>query len=236
MFHIGFGVYELLATVCNRGASPAALERGRILVHLPIDADGNVERLRNATALGSISDPYVEVYLAAGSRLRIKRMDTPTDYKDFESQLSQVVAQKKNAVEQQDFEEAGRLRDKEKELLAGKEQMEEEIRAKGVDLFDEVDEEAVAEVLSIWTGIPVYKLTEEETAKLLRMEDELSKSVVGQGEAVQAVSKAVRRASPLAIAATNASISSRASARPSRFLRMVSCSRLMRTVRAKRLA
>ena len=140
-----------------------------------------------------LPDKAIDLIDEAGSRLRIKRMETPTDYKDFENQLSLVVAQKKGAVEQQDFEEAGRLRDKEKELLAGKEQMEEEIRAKGVDLFDEVDEEAVAEVLSIWTGIPVYKLTEEETAKLLRMEDELHKRVVGQEDSIKAVSQAIRR-------------------------------------------
>ena len=140
-----------------------------------------------------LPDKAIDLIDEAGSRLRIKRMSTPTDYKDFENELSQVVAQKKSAVEQQDFEEAGRLRDKEKELLAGKEQMEDEIRAKGVDLFDEVDEEAVAEVLSIWTGIPVYKLTEEETAKLLRMEDELHKRIVGQEDSIKAVSQAIRR-------------------------------------------
>ncbi len=96
-----------------------------------------------------LPDKAIDLIDEAGSRLRIMRMDTPTDYQDFESQLSEVVAQKKSAVEQQDFEAAGRLRDQEKELLAGKEQMEADIRAKGVDLFDEVDEEAVAEVLSI---------------------------------------------------------------------------------------
>ncbi|MCY4134579.1 MAG: ATP-dependent Clp protease ATP-binding subunit [bacterium] len=140
-----------------------------------------------------LPDKAIDLIDEAGSRLRIKRMETPTDYKDFENELSLVVSQKKSAVEQQDFEEAGRLRDKEKELLAGKEQMEAEIKAKGVDLFDEVDEEAVAEVLSIWTGIPVYKLTEEETAKLLRMEDELHKRVVGQEDSIKAVSQAIRR-------------------------------------------
>ena len=62
------------------------------------------------------------------------------------------------------------------------------MKAPGVDLFNEVDEESIAEVLALWTGIPVYKLTEEETAKLLRMEDELHKRVVGQDEAIKAVS------------------------------------------------
>src|SRR5690606_20236525 len=68
-----------------------------------------------------------------------------------------------------------------------------EVKAEGVDLFDEVDEEAVAEVLSIWTGIPVYKLTEEETAKLINMEDELHKRIIGQENAVAAVSQSIRR-------------------------------------------
>ncbi|HEX6236891.1 MAG TPA: AAA family ATPase, partial [Acidimicrobiales bacterium] len=74
-----------------------------------------------------------------------------------------------------------------------KEGKEREIKDSGVDLFDEVDEEAIAEVLSVWTGIPVYKLTEEETQKLLRMEDELHKRVVGQQDAIKAVSQAIRR-------------------------------------------
>ncbi len=120
-------------------------------------------------------------------------MQTPPDYKELENQIADVVQQKKEAVEAQNFEEAGRLRDKEKELLALKEQKEAEIKAEGVDLFDEVDEEAIAEVLSVWTGIPVYKLTEEETAKLLRMEDELHKRVIGQESAIKAVSQAIRR-------------------------------------------
>jgi ATP-dependent Clp protease ATP-binding subunit ClpC len=140
-----------------------------------------------------LPDKAIDLIDEAGSRLRIKRMQTPSDYKDLENELADVVESKKKAVEQQDFEEAGRLRDKEKELLAQKESKEKEIKDSGVDLFDEVDEEAIAEVLSVWTGIPVYKLTEEETAKLLRMEDELHKRVVGQEDAIKAVSQAVRR-------------------------------------------
>src|SRR5215510_12853834 len=140
-----------------------------------------------------LPDKAIDLIDEAGSRLRIKRMKTPADYKDLENELAQVVESKKKAVESQDFEEAGRLRDSEKELLAQKESKEREIKDSGVDLFDEVDEEAIAEVLSVWTGIPVYKLTEEETAKLLRMEDELHKRVVGQEDAIKAVSQAVRR-------------------------------------------
>ena len=78
-------------------------------------------------------------------------------------------------------------------LLEEKASKESEVKASGVDLFDEVDEEAIADVLSMWTGIPVYKLTEEETQKLLRMEDELHKRIIGQHNAVSAVSQSIRR-------------------------------------------
>ncbi len=140
-----------------------------------------------------LPDKAIDLIDEAGSRLRIKRMSTPPAFKELEAELSGVVQQKKAAVENQNFEEAGNLRDKEKELLGRKELMEGEIKASGVDLFDEVNEESIAEVLSIWTGIPVYKLTEEETEKLLRMEDELHKRVIGQADAVHAVSQSIRR-------------------------------------------
>jgi len=140
-----------------------------------------------------LPDKAIDLIDEAGSRLRIKRMHTPEDLRELESSLNEIVLRKKAAVESQDFEEAGRLRDQEKELLTKKEAKESEIRSSGVDLFDEVDEEAIAEVLSVWTGIPVYKLTEEETQKLLHMEDELHKRVIGQEDAIKAVSQAIRR-------------------------------------------
>jgi len=140
-----------------------------------------------------LPDKAIDLIDEAGARLRIKRMETPPDFKEIEEKIAAVVDSKKQAVEDQDFELAGSLRDEEKELLDQRSTMESQIKAEGVDLFDEVDEEAIAEVLSIWTGIPVYKLTEEETAKLLRMEEELHKRIVGQQDAVKAVSQAVRR-------------------------------------------
>ena len=140
-----------------------------------------------------LPDKAIDLIDEAGSRLRIRRMQTPPDYRELENEIAEVTRKKKEAVESQDFEEAGRLRDREKELLGQKETKDAEMKASGVDLFDEVDEEAIAEVLSLWTGIPVYKLTEEETAKLLRMEDELHKRVIGQEEAIKAVSQAIRR-------------------------------------------
>ena len=120
-------------------------------------------------------------------------MNTPDDLRELEVELAEVVQRKKAAVESQDFEEAGNLRDREKELISRKTEREEEIKSSGVDLFDEVDEECIAEVLSVWTGIPVYKLTEEETQKLLHMEDDLHKRVIGQEDAIHAVSQAIRR-------------------------------------------
>ena len=140
-----------------------------------------------------LPDKAIDLIDEAGSRMRIRRMQAPPDLKELDNEISRVQTAKKEAVEGQHYEEAGKLRDQEKSLLELKGAKEQEIKDSGVDLFDEVDEEAIAEVLSIWTGIPVYKLTEEETAKLLRMEDELHKRVVGQEDAIRAVSQAIRR-------------------------------------------
>ncbi len=140
-----------------------------------------------------LPDKAIDLIDEAGSRLRIKRMATPPDLRDLETRLNQVQEAKKRAVEEQQFEEAGRLRDQEKSLLEEKAAKELEVKADGVDLFDEVDEEAVAEVLSLWTGIPVYKLTEEETERLLKMEENLHKRIIGQESAVAAVAQSIRR-------------------------------------------
>ena len=140
-----------------------------------------------------LPDKAIDLIDEAGSRLRLRRMNTPDDLRELEVELAEVVQRKKAAVESQDFEEARNLRDREKELISSKSEREEEIKSSGVDLFDEVDEECIAEVLSVWTGIPVYKLTEEETQKLLHMEDDLHKRVIGQEDAIHAVSQAIRR-------------------------------------------
>ena len=140
-----------------------------------------------------LPDKAIDLIDEAGSRLHLRRMNTPDDLRELEVELAEVVQRKKAAVESQDFEEAGNLRDREKELISSKSEREEEIKSSGVDLFDEVDEECIAEVLSVWTGIPVYKLTEEETQKLLHMEDDLHKRVIGQEDAIHAVSQAIRR-------------------------------------------
>ena len=140
-----------------------------------------------------LPDKAIDLIDEAGSRLRIKRMQTPPDLKELESKITEVQDKKKKAIEEQRFEDAGEFRDQERQLLQEKTEKEAEIKASGVNLFDEVDEEAIAEVLSIWTGIPVYKLTEEETQKLLNMESELRKRYIGQEDAVKAVSQSIRR-------------------------------------------
>src|SRR5216117_2208882 len=140
-----------------------------------------------------LPDKAIDLIDEAGSRLRIRRMRTPGDYRELEDEIANVRREKEAAIEGQQFEKAAKLRDSEKDLLARKSTKEAEARAEGIDFFDEVDEESIAEVLAMWTGIPVYKLTEEETAKLLRMEDELHKRVIGQEDAIRAVSQAIRR-------------------------------------------
>ena len=140
-----------------------------------------------------LPDKAIDLIDEAGSRLRIRRMATPPDYKAIEDDIARVRKDKELAIEKQNFEQAKKFREREEELLQRKAAKEQEWRAEGVDLFDVVDEEVIADVLSNWTGIPVYKLTEEETAKLLRMEEELHKRVIGQEDAIHAVSQAIRR-------------------------------------------
>src|SRR5258707_618933 len=140
-----------------------------------------------------LPDKAIDLIDEAGSRLRIRRMQAPPDYRDLEDEISKVRKEKEAAIEAQQFERAASLRDREKSLLEQRAGKEREWRAEGVDLFNEGNEESIAEALALWTGIPVYKLTEEETAKLLRMEEELHKRVVGQNAAIHAVSQAIRR-------------------------------------------
>ena len=140
-----------------------------------------------------LPDKAIDLIDEAGARMRIRRMTAPPDLRDFDERIAQVRRDKESAIDAQDFERAAQLRDKEKQLLGQKAQREKEWKAGDLDVVSEVDDEQIAEVLANWTGIPVYKLTEEETSRLLRMEDELHKRIVGQDDAVKAVSKAIRR-------------------------------------------
>ncbi len=140
-----------------------------------------------------LPDKAIDLIDEAGSRMRIRRMTAPPDLREFDERIAGVRRDKESAIDAQDFEKAASLRDKEKNLLAEKAQREKEWKAGDMDVVAEVDDEQIAEVLAIWTGIPVFKLTEEETARLLRMEDELHKRVIGQEQAIKAVSQAIRR-------------------------------------------
>jgi ATP-dependent Clp protease ATP-binding subunit ClpC len=140
-----------------------------------------------------LPDKAIDLIDEAGSRMRIRRMTAPPDLREFDEKIAGVRKEKESAIDAQDFEKAASLRDREKTLLSEKAQREKEWKAGDMDVIAEVDDEQIAEVLAIWTGIPVFKLTEEETSRLLRMEDELHKRVIGQAQAVKAVSQAIRR-------------------------------------------
>ncbi len=140
-----------------------------------------------------LPDKAIDLIDEAGSRLRIKRMTAPAELREFDEKIAEARKAKESAIDGQDFEGAAALRDKEKTLIAEKVEAEKNWKATDLDKVTEVDEELIAQVLSASTGIPVFKLTEEETARLLRMEDELHRRVIGQDQAIKALSQAIRR-------------------------------------------
>ncbi|MDO9557627.1 MAG: ATP-dependent Clp protease ATP-binding subunit [Coriobacteriia bacterium] len=140
-----------------------------------------------------LPDKAIDLIDEAGSKMRIQMMTAPPDIREIEERLRRVRQEKEAAIEGQEFEKAAALRDKEKQTLAEKRAMEEEWLKPDNRRVVEVTEKEIAEVVSMWTGIPVSSLTEEETQKLLRMEASLHERIVGQDEAVTAVSKAIRR-------------------------------------------
>ncbi|MGB9375482.1 MAG: ATP-dependent Clp protease ATP-binding subunit, partial [Jiangellales bacterium] len=140
-----------------------------------------------------LPDKAIDLIDEAGARLRIRRMTAPPDLRDFDEKIAGVRREKESAIDGQDFELAAGLRDKEKTLLGQKAEREKQWKAGDLDVVAEVDEELIAEVLAVATGIPVFKLTEEETSRLLHMEDELHKRVIGQEDAIRGLSKSIRR-------------------------------------------
>ncbi len=140
-----------------------------------------------------LPDKAIDLIDEAGARLRIRRMTAPPDLREFDDQLSRVRLNKEAAIDAQDFELAARLRDDERKLLLARSEKEEAWKIGDSDVPAEVDEEAIAEVLSSATGIPVFKLTEEESARLLKMEEEIGKRYIGQHDAVKALSRSIRR-------------------------------------------
>ena len=140
-----------------------------------------------------LPDKAIDLIDEAGSRMRIRRMTAPPDLREFDEKIANVRRDKESAIDAQDFEKAASLRDTEKQLQTAKAKREKEWKSGDLDVVAEVDEELIAEVLATATGIPVFKLTEEETSRLLRMEAELHKRVIGQEQAIKALSQAIRR-------------------------------------------
>ncbi|MBG0739885.1 ATP-dependent Clp protease ATP-binding subunit [Paeniglutamicibacter antarcticus] len=140
-----------------------------------------------------LPDKAIDLIDEAGARLRIRRMTAPPELKVMDGNIAEVKREKESAIDAQDFEGAASLRDKEQKLIAARAEKERKWKSGGLDDISEVDEELIAEVLANSTGIPVFKLTEEESSRLLKMEDELHKRVVGQNEAIKSISQAIRR-------------------------------------------
>jgi ATP-dependent Clp protease ATP-binding subunit ClpC len=141
-----------------------------------------------------LPDKAIDLIDEAGSRLRIKTMTAPPRYRELEDEIERVRTEKENAIEAQEFEKAASLRDKERKLTQKKKELEENWRNEEAEEQPEVGRNEIADIVSMWTGIPVFELTEAESQKLIRMEDELHKRVIGQHQAIVAVSKSIRRA------------------------------------------
>ena len=141
-----------------------------------------------------LPDKAIDLIDEAASRMRIKTMTAPPRYRELEDEIEKVREEKEAAIEAQEFEKAANLRDKERKLTQKKRELEDKWRSSEQVEQPEIGEEEIADIVSMWTGIPVFKLTEAESQKLIRMEDELHKRVIGQNEAIVAVSKSIRRA------------------------------------------
>ena len=140
-----------------------------------------------------LPDKAIDLIDEAGARLRIRRMTAPPDLREFDDKIAHVRREKEAAIDGQDFEKAAKLRDDEKQLIDAKNKREKEWKSGDMDVVAEVDEELIAEVLAASTGIPVFKLTEEESTRLLNMEAELHKRIVGMDDAIKALSQSIRR-------------------------------------------
>jgi ATP-dependent Clp protease ATP-binding subunit ClpC len=140
-----------------------------------------------------LPDKAIDLIDEAGARLRIRRMTAPPDLREFDERIAAVRLQTEAAIDAQDFELAARLRDDERKLTIARAEKEEAWKVGDSDMPAEVDEEAIAEVLSSSTGIPVFKLTEEESSRLMKMEEEIGRRYIGQHDAVKALSRSIRR-------------------------------------------
>jgi len=140
-----------------------------------------------------LPDKAIDLIDEAASRMRIKSMTSPPVYRELEDEIEETRRAKEAAIEAQEFEKAANLRDQERRLTQKKRELAEQWEAGEATERPSIGEEEIADIVSMWTGIPVFKLTEAETAKLMRMEEELHKRVIGQHAAVEVISKAIRR-------------------------------------------
>ena len=140
-----------------------------------------------------LPDKAIDLIDEAASRMRIKSMTSPPVYRDLEDEITETRRAKEEAIENQEFEKAASLRDDERRLVQRKRELAEQWEAGESTERPSIGEEEIADIVSMWTGIPVFKLTEAETQKLMRMEEELHKRVIGQHPAIEVVSKAIRR-------------------------------------------
>ncbi|MDC0251675.1 ATP-dependent Clp protease ATP-binding subunit, partial [bacterium] len=140
-----------------------------------------------------LPDKAIDILDEAGARARITSMTRPPEIKDLEAEVEDIVAEKESAIKDQDFETAASLRDKEKTKRQEMEEILEEWRATSEEKIVTIEEEDIMAVVAKWTGVPLQRMEEKETEKLLKMEDELKSRVIGQDEAVTAISKALRR-------------------------------------------
>ena len=140
-----------------------------------------------------LPDKAIDLVDEAGARLRIRRMTAPPELREIDERIAEVKREKESAIDAQDFERAAALRDDERRLGSERAAKEQAWKNGDLDQVTEVDENLIAEVLAMSTGIPVVKLTEAESTKLLNMEAELHKRIVGQNKAIEALSKSIRR-------------------------------------------
>src|SRR5205807_3946899 len=141
----------------------------------------------------ALPDKAIDLIDEAAARVRMKLTTTPPELKDMQKEIKLLQAQKEEAIAKQDYETAASFRDQEKKQKDKYAAAETDWRDKLGEIVPDVSEEDIAHIVASWTGVPVSRLVEEETARLLRMEDDLHKRVIGQHEAIVAVSQAVRR-------------------------------------------
>src|ERR687890_38561 len=159
------------------------------------------EALKAASQLGDryiadrfLPDKAIDLVDEAASKMRIKTMSSPPYYKEIDEELAAVRSEKEAAIDGQEFEKAARFRDSERKLVAQRRELEKAWReGKIEEKRVSIGENEIAEIVSMWTGIPVKKMTEEESARLLQMEDALHGRIVRQNQAIKAVSRSIRR-------------------------------------------